>query len=94
MTLDNDWMSQALCRLDEPDWLFDRRPDHETLSRMGAICAVCPVSPACASYALANNCEAGIYAGVWLPQSGAWNRHTNRAWLLARKSLIPKARAS
>jgi UDP-N-acetylmuramyl pentapeptide phosphotransferase/UDP-N-acetylglucosamine-1-phosphate transferase len=83
----SDWMDFAICTPD-PAWTSDTPPDAVTLSRLGAICAVCPVSAACASYALDNRCQTGMYAGVWLPTAGTGNA----GWLDARRSLARKAK--
>lgn len=89
---DTDWMDLAICRPD-PAWTGDRMPEMAVLTRLGAICAACPVIGNCASYALGAKCELGMYAGVWLPNSGkAWGsqRGHNRVWIEARAALARK----
>lgn len=92
----SDWMDHAICTPDVA-WTADFQPDEATLSRLGAVCAVCPVIAECASYALDYRCETGMYAGVWLPSSGvAWgNRDGQRSlgWMHARRALVRKSKA-
>lgn len=56
------WMDEALCAQTDPDAFF---PESGASSRAAkALCAECPVRVACLGYALANNLQDGIYAGL------------------------------
>lgn len=85
----SDWMDDAVCRPDVA-WTGDTMPDADVLRRLAAVCARCPVIAECAAYALEARCETGMYAGVWLPTSGAYtylSRPCNKGWIAARDEL-------
>lgn len=94
--MNSAWMDDAICTPDAA-WTADYEPDVATLDRLGAICAACPVTAACATYALDYRCETGMYAGVWLPSAGKYtwaSRKGNQNWVRARRALRHKALVS
>lgn len=98
--MSTDWMDRASCRLD-PNWTTiyaagttgrerELLPDRWKIAHLAAICNLCPVMARCAAYALENDCDGGMYAGVWVPFSGrAWGRSArmNGSWREARETL-------
>lgn len=90
------WMDDAACRPD-PRWT-DATPSDAQLDRLGMECVPCPVRSECARYALDNEVEGGMYAGVWLPSSGRFGRNKERtdnvAWVEAREALRRQLRVS
>jgi WhiB family redox-sensing transcriptional regulator len=63
----NDWWRAAACRDAEPELFFPisaTRASKATVRRAKRICAACPVSSDCLSYALAHRQEQGIWGGL------------------------------
>jgi WhiB family redox-sensing transcriptional regulator len=71
-----DWMGRGACRRPEvPNWIFyPGRGDRPTERAAKAVCATCPVSAPCLSYALEHD-ERGIWGGT----SGKQRRDMRRA---------------
>jgi hypothetical protein len=88
---ENDWMQQALCRLQHSGYFTgDTQPDPDTLQILRLICAQCPVAAQCADYALRNECQLGMYAGIWLGNRNVGHRTNytlSRRWKTARAEL-------
>lgn len=78
------WTEQAICE-PNPVWDADTKPG--SMPQLEAICAQCPVEAHCALHALQIEAEAGVFAGVWIPE----RPHHGKAWLSARKKLHTKA---
>lgn len=56
------WMERAACRGVDPRAFYaDGKHSREQVNAARKICAVCPVRPQCAAYAI----ETGEYYGVW-----------------------------
>jgi WhiB family transcriptional regulator, redox-sensing transcriptional regulator len=58
---DRAWVSQGLCRDNDPDALFVRGAAQR---QAAAICRHCPVMQECAAEALDNKVEYGIWGGM------------------------------
>lgn len=86
---DTNWMDDAICTPDHA-WDSDYPPTDWTLQRLREICEVCPAIAACADHAIVNRCEAGVYAGIWIPPRGTRSAN-NLGWMRARKTLQRKA---
>lgn len=72
---DTRWMERANCDLDA-GWTPDRVPSISTMADFFLVCHECPVRRQCASYAIDNNLDNGIYAGVYVPTK--LNEHQRR----------------
>ena len=62
-----DWREQASCRHTDPDLFFpigSTGPALDQIAAAKAVCAQCPVQPACLEFALATNQEAGVWGGT------------------------------
>lgn len=62
-----DWSNQAGCLSEDPDLFFPTSEGTRALAQIAeatAICATCPVTAKCLSFALYNNIEYGIWAGT------------------------------
>lgn len=80
------WQQNAVCRPEHAAAMTaDAKPSDEYLSRLGMICAGCPVTMQCARYALQHN-PAGFWAGVWVYHKGAHRQYAIQA--LKRKAAI------
>jgi WhiB family transcriptional regulator, redox-sensing transcriptional regulator len=56
-----DWASQAACRVSQPDQLFVRGAEQNKAKKM---CAGCPVKAECLAEALENQIEWGVWGGM------------------------------
>jgi hypothetical protein len=57
------WMRDARCAdVEDPDLFFSGMP--EDIAKAQAICKECPVRLLCASYAIENNAEGGVWGGL------------------------------
>lgn len=56
------WMSEALCAETAPEMFFPEKG--ASLAAAKRLCAACDVRERCLEYALANNLQDGIYAGL------------------------------
>ncbi len=65
--LSDEWWSAAACRSAEPDLFFPisaTSASGATIQRAKQVCASCPVSAQCLSYALRHRQEQGIWGGL------------------------------
>jgi len=67
------WRRQAVCLLETPDapelWTPEHRPRSYVRVHLEQMCQRCPVRRECAADAVeAQTSEAGLYAGVWVPE--------------------------
>lgn len=66
------WRKKAVCHLETPDapelWTPEHRPHHYVRVHLEQMCQRCPVRRACAADAVLSGTEAGMYAGVWVPE--------------------------
>ena len=76
-----DWRDRAACRDADPDLFFpdDTRSARVQVKTAKLICAACPVSSSCLSWALSSGQEAGIWGGLTegerrrlLPATAGW----------------------
>ncbi|MFV8227476.1 WhiB family transcriptional regulator [Mycolicibacterium fortuitum] len=83
-----DWKRRGVCVVETPDapeiWTPDRKPARTVLRHLEQMCQRCPVRPDCAAEAVADQAQAGMYAGVWVPQR---QRSTKQAWADAMQRL-------
>lgn len=62
-----DWRHHALCRDEDPELFFPvgtTGPAARQVDRAKAICARCPVTQECLTWALENGQDAGIWGGL------------------------------
>ncbi len=65
--LSDEWWGAAACRNAEPDLFFPisaTAASRTTVQRAKQVCASCPVSTQCLSYALRHRQEQGIWGGL------------------------------
>lgn len=71
VALQSDWQRQAVCFVETsgaPEvWTPSRRPSGAMFTELKRMCDRCPVRVLCATQALVNGEQNGIYAGVYLP---------------------------
>lgn len=88
----SQWQREAVCFLETPDvpelWSADRAPRRSVLVHLEQMCQRCPVRRDCAADAVANGEQAGMHAGVWVPERSsssrkAWDAAMNRLELIA-----------
>jgi WhiB family redox-sensing transcriptional regulator len=60
--IDMDWRHHAECQYEEPELFFPLSP--AKVAEAKAVCAGCPVRPACLAYAFATGQDAGIWGGM------------------------------
>ncbi|MFC6085249.1 WhiB family transcriptional regulator [Sphaerisporangium aureirubrum] len=61
------WLRRAACRTEDPELFFPisaTGPGQAQQDRAKAVCARCPVRPACLDYALTTGQEHGIWGGT------------------------------
>ncbi|MFL0176463.1 WhiB family transcriptional regulator [Mycobacterium sp. SMC-13] len=84
----SQWQRRAICFLETPDapelWKADRKPVLAVRVHLERMCQRCPVRRDCAAEAVANEEQAGMYAGVWVPERSSGNR---KAWAAAMQRL-------
>lgn len=80
------WKRQGVCVVETPDapeiWTPDRKPARNVWVHLEQMCQRCPVRPTCAAEAVADQAQAGMYAGVWVPQ-----QTEKKAWADAMQRL-------
>lgn len=90
----SQWQRRAICFLETPDapelWKADRKPMLAVRVHLEQMCQRCPVRRDCADEAVANEEQAGMYAGVWVPERTSANRESWAA-AMARLELIAGA---
>lgn len=79
---DPRWDEHAGCKGQGPDLWFPKRG--ESTLKAKAICALCPVRPACLVYAL----EKGEKFGIWGGKSERERREMRRTYALAERTCI------
>lgn len=86
VTGSSQWQERALCRAaDAPElWSGDRKPRLRVLVHLEQMCQRCPVRRDCAAEAVAYGDQAGMYAGVWVPERSSSSR---KAWAAAMQRL-------
>ncbi len=60
-------LDEAACRGEDPELFFpvtETGPGARQVVRAKAVCARCPVSPACLAYALKNGLAHGVFGGL------------------------------
>ena len=86
------WRRRAVCFLETsaaPElWTPDRAPARRVQVHLQQMCRRCPVRRECAAEAVALGAEAGMYAGVWVPE-----HRTGHGWAAAIEALRVIARA-
>ncbi len=60
--MENEWMSQAVCRNEPPAFFFPS--DGVGVEAARRICATCPVKSPCLEYALRNRIDHGVWGGT------------------------------
>lgn len=80
-----DWTLNAACRLNV-DWTPEKEPSDGLRLAMASVCSGCTVRRPCASQALNEAAESGMYAGVWLPNAKCGSRRSVK-WQDARRHL-------
>ena len=78
-----DWRVRAACA-GYPNELFfpvGESPDEAIITKAKGICAVCPVSDNCLSYALETNQRSGVWGGT----SEKERKSLRRKWLAERR---------
>jgi hypothetical protein len=63
---DTKWMDRAVCD-SRADWTPDRLPSKDAMAGFALVCYECPVRRQCANYAIDNQLDNGIYAGIYVP---------------------------
>ena len=93
------WQLEAVCFLETPDapelWTADREPKRAVLVHLERMCQRCPVRRDCAAEAVANGEQAGMHAGVWVPERSssirkAWDAAMQRLDLIAGAAAMPE----
>ncbi len=77
-----DWRARAACRVEDPELFFPVGTTEPALlqtRKAKAVCAACPVSSRCLSWALQTNQETGIWGGLGEPERRSLRRRTQRA---------------
>jgi WhiB family redox-sensing transcriptional regulator len=77
-----DWRASAACRVEDPELFFPigySEPAVRQTREATAVCAVCPVTGQCLSWALASNQETGIWGGLDERERRSLRRRTQRA---------------
>jgi WhiB family transcriptional regulator, redox-sensing transcriptional regulator len=70
------WMERAACAgHDDPDLWFPERGEDERRQQALAICAACPVRPACLAYVLSMPPQPGIWGGTTEDERRQADRH-------------------
>lgn len=73
------WKRRGVCVVETPDapeiWTPDRKPARTVRVHLEQMCQRCPVRPNCATAAVVDEAQSGMYAGVWVPQ-----QTEKRAW--------------
>lgn len=78
-----DWQDDVRCTPDmAAAFTVDYKPNPEEMTRLGLICASCPVKIQCGHVGLAST-STGFYAGIFLPSIGQGRHLAVQA--LARK---------
>ena len=73
-----DWASQAACRVSQPDQLFVRGAEQNKAKKM---CAGCPVKAECLAEELENQIEWGVWGGMTERERRALlKRNPNAKW--------------
>lgn len=66
------WQRDAVCYRETsaaPElWTPDKRPGVAVRRELERMCHRCPVRRTCATEAVSDGAEAGMYAGVWVPE--------------------------
>jgi WhiB family transcriptional regulator, redox-sensing transcriptional regulator len=77
-----DWRAEAACRVEDPELFFPIGTTEPALRQAHdakAICAVCPVTRQCLSWALESNQDTGIWGGLTERERRSLRRRTLRA---------------
>lgn len=81
------WQRRAVCVQETSDapelWTPDRKPARAVRVHLEQMCQRCPVRRTCAANAVSAGAEAGMYAGVWVPQ-----RSAKKSWAAAMQRLV------
>lgn len=81
------WQRWAVCVQETSDapelWTPDRKPAGAVRVHLERMCRRCPVRRTCAANAVHTGAQAGMYAGVWVPQ-----RRPEKAWVAAMQRLV------
>ena len=94
-----EWQREAVCFLETPDapelWKADRKPRLPVLVHLERMCQRCPVRRDCAAEAVANGDQAGMHAGVWVPERSSssrksWEAAMQRLELIAGIAAMPE----
>lgn len=96
MLLDN-WWNEAACRDADPELFFPisaTAASGSTISRAKQVCASCPVSSPCLSYALTHRQEQGIWGGLTDEERQSLRRKLTRPNQRARHRVGHPARVS
>lgn len=73
------WHDEALCSpVDAALFTSDVKPSAAQLTRLGQVCAACPVARQCANYALKTGAS-GVWAGVFVYPKGTARMESRRA---------------
>jgi hypothetical protein len=68
--LSEAWKQKAVCRPEHAALMTaESKPGDAWISRLGQLCATCPVAVECARYAVSTNGQ-GFFAGVWVFDRG------------------------
>jgi WhiB family redox-sensing transcriptional regulator len=78
----NDWRNAARCREIDPELFFpvgESVDAHMQAETAKAICRTCPVTEACAQWAIDNRMDSGVWGGLDETQLRNIRRHRNPA---------------
>ncbi|HET9899016.1 MAG TPA: WhiB family transcriptional regulator [Streptosporangiaceae bacterium] len=95
--LSDEWWSAAACRNAEPDLFFPisaTPASKATIQRAKQVCASCPVSAQCLSYALHHRQEQGIWGGLTDDERRLLSSRQTASERRARSTLAYRATAS
>lgn len=98
MLLEN-WWHEAACQSADPELFFPisaTEASGGTIQRAKQVCASCPVSSPCLSYALTHRQEQGIWGGLTDEERQSLRRKLSRSNQRARRRVAhqPKVRTS
>ncbi|MGI8696227.1 MAG: WhiB family transcriptional regulator [Mycobacteriales bacterium] len=77
-----DWRHRALCRDEDPELFFpigNTGPALSQIDEAKAVCARCPVTEECLSWALESGQDAGVWGGMSEDERRALKRRRARA---------------
>lgn len=78
LPVDSNWQDSALCPQTDPDAFFPKKGGSAKAAKK--ICAHCPVSLQCRTFAVENDIHEGIWGGMTLRERRQWAEESGIEW--------------